>query len=90
MLYMILEHDNGVMDGELMSKDAMLKALVFADRDARVFAFDVEEARRDLATSLRDVTEDSISDAYMAGFLEEDSEISRGVDARKYAKRRAA
>lgn len=90
MLYMILEHDNGLMDGQLMGRNAMLKALAVADRDARVFAFDVEEARRDLATSLRDVTEDSIRDSYMAGYLEEDSEISRGVDARKYTKRRAA
>ena len=55
--YAILE-DGLPMDGEFYSEDRLWKVLPYADYDARVVAFDAAELGRDLATSMRDVTED--------------------------------
>lgn len=55
--YAILENGQP-MDGEFYSFDRLMKALPYADYDARILAFDLGELAADLATPMRDVTED--------------------------------
>ncbi len=61
--YQIIEpHRGGTqqpMDGETFhTKDALFRALPFADHDAMVIATDLDELRRDGRTTSTDVTED--------------------------------
>lgn len=61
--YMIIEesrhHGPQPMDGDTYhTKDALFRALPYADHDAMVIATDLDELRRDGRTTSTDVTED--------------------------------
>jgi hypothetical protein len=78
MLYMILEPNNVIFDGEWLSKEALFRALPHADRDARVAACDLADFRDGGSARLADVTNDILADAWMAGAVEEDTPICVG------------
>lgn len=59
--YMIIE-DGQPMDGEIYHKDGLFVALLYADHDAEVFAFDPSEVLRDGIASIRLVTEDLVTE----------------------------
>lgn len=58
--YIILEAEQPV-DGEILTMAQLRKKLPYADHDAEVVAWDMNELVRDLATSLRVVTEDVVT-----------------------------
>jgi len=73
--YLILENRQ-IMDGEIYDHDGVVKASVYADPGAVIFAFDLDEVIRDGAGSIRVVTEDIVLDAHHAG-LHDDPPFDR-------------
>jgi hypothetical protein len=69
--YMIIE-DNELFDGMLFTDNNVLRALTHCDLHARVYSFDIAEAARDGATSLRDVTEEITIKGILTGHLDEE------------------
>lgn len=55
--YAIIE-DGRPMDGDLYTRDELLKVMRFADYDATIVAFDLGEIASSGTTPMRDVTED--------------------------------
>lgn len=64
--YMIIENRD-LMDGELLDRDRLFRALPYADTGARVLAFDMDKALSGASTQLRDCTEDMVLEADAAG-----------------------
>lgn len=59
IIEVIRDHGLQLMDGETYhTKDALFRALPYADHDAMVVATDLDELRRDGRTTSTDVTED--------------------------------
>lgn len=70
MAFVIYENEQ-FMDGEVYhTKEALFRAIGFADHSAKVFEFDIAEACRDGVTAFRDVTEDMVHEAYAAGEID--------------------
>ncbi len=79
LLYFIDQGD-GPMYGEwFAAKEAVFKAIagkLFGDDD-RVLAWDRSELRANGRTTISDVTEDMVREAFEAGWLEADSSVIR-------------
>jgi len=75
MTYIIIEND-GIMNGEMYDHEGVVNASVYADPGAVILSFDLAEAIRDGAASIRVVTEDIVRDAHAAG-LYDDPEFDR-------------
>lgn len=78
MAFIIYENEQ-FMDGEVYhTKEALFRAIGFADHSAKVFEFDIAEAFRDGATSFLDVTEDMVHEAYRNGDIDAETQ-SHGI-----------
>ena len=86
--YIILE-DRQAVDGEIIHSQAdLFRKLQYADWDARVIEFDMDELIRDRGAPMNDVTEDMVHAANAAGVFT-DPEHDRHTIAGRYLDIRA-
>ena len=64
--YMIIEGDSIPMDVAIQAKDDLFDSILYADYDAEIVTFDLDECLRDGSTNMRLCTEDLVTEWWSA------------------------